>query len=220
VNASAFDLAYLIRALPLLWDGMQMTLLLTALSLLGGGALGTIFAVLRLSRRKPLALAAAVYVNSFRALPLILLIFWFYFLVPLWVGRPVGGFTSALIGFILFEAAYFCEIIRSGIQSVRRGQMLAGLASGLSYAQVMRFIILPQALRNMLPVLLTESINLFKSTALVYVVGVRDFLTSAGLIGTRDNHIVGMYCLAAVVYFVLCLAASLSVGRLHRRYAI
>jgi len=215
-----FTLGYLARILPLLWEGMQVTLLLTALSLAGGGALGTILAVLRLSRRKPVALAAGAYVNLFRSLPLILLIFWFYFLVPLLVGHAVGGFYSALTGFILFEAAYFCEIIRSGIQSVRRGQILAGLATGLTYRQTMRAIVLPQALRNMLPVLLTESINLFKSTALVYVVGVRDFLTSAGLIGTRDNTIVGMYCLAALVYFLLCLGASLSVGRLQRRYAI
>ncbi|MBV9522140.1 MAG: amino acid ABC transporter permease, partial [Alphaproteobacteria bacterium] len=164
MRATSFDLAYILRALPLLWDGMQVTLLLTALSLVGGGTLGTFLAVLRLSRRKPLALVAAAYVNFFRSLPLILLIFWFYFLVPLWVGRPVGGFASALIGFVLFEAAYFCEIIRSGIQSVRRGQILAGLASGLSHAQAMRSIVLPQAMRNMLPVLLTECINLFKST--------------------------------------------------------
>lgn len=217
---TAFTLVYVEKVLPLLWDGMQVTLLLTALSLAGGGALGAVLAVLRLSRRKPVALAAGAYVNLFRSLPLILLIFWFYFLVPLIVGHPVGGFYSALTGFILFEAAYFCEIIRSGIQSVRRGQILAGLATGLTYRQTMRAIVLPQALRNMLPVLLTESINLFKSTALVYVVGVRDFLTTAGMVGTRDNTFVGMYVLVAIVYFVLCLGASLSVGRLQRRYAL
>ena len=215
-----FDLSYLAGALPLLWDGMQTTLLLTALSLAGGLTLGMLLAVLRLSRLKPIALAAASYVNLIRALPLLLLIFWFYFLVPLWLGRPVGGFTSALIGFVLFEAAYFSEIIRSGIQSVRRGQIFSGLATGLTYGQTMRAIVLPQAIRNMLPLLLTESINLFKGTALVYVVGVRDFLTAAGIIGTRDNTLVPMYCLVAVVYFLLCLAASLSVGRLQRRYAL
>ncbi|MFI4980621.1 MAG: amino acid ABC transporter permease, partial [Nevskiales bacterium] len=158
---------------------MQTTFLLTVFSLVGGLTLGMLLAVLRLSRAKPIALAAASYVNLIRALPLLLLIFWFYFLVPLWLGRPVGGFTSALIGFVLFEAAYFCEIIRSGIQSVRRGQIMAGLGTGLTYGQTMRAIVLPQALRNMLPLLLTESINLFKGTALVYVVGVRDFLTAA-----------------------------------------
>jgi glutamate/aspartate transport system permease protein len=215
-----FDFSYLAGALPLLWDGMQTTLFLTALSLAGGLTLGMLLAVLRLSRVRPIALAAASYVNLIRALPLLLLIFWFYFLVSLWLGRPVGGFASALIGFVLFEAAYFSEIIRSGIQSVRRGQILSGLATGLTYGQTMRAIVLPQAFRNMLPLLLTEGINLFKGTALVYVVGVRDFLTAAGIIGTRDNTLVPMYCLVALVYFLLCLAASLSVGRLQRRYAL
>jgi glutamate/aspartate transport system permease protein len=215
-----FDLAYLMSALPLLWDGMEVTLLLTLFGVVGGLALGAVLAVLRLSRAKPLALLAAGYVTFFRSIPILLGIFWFYFLVPLWLGRPVGGFYAALIGFVLFEAAYFCEIIRAGIQSVRRGQILAGLASGLTYRQTMRTIVLPQALRNMLPVLLTQSINLFKGTSLVYVVGVRDFLTAADIIGTRDNQIIEMYCFVAVVYFLLCYAASLLAGRLQRRYAI
>jgi len=215
-----FTLHYFIGILPLLLDGMVVTVELTAASLAGGLLLGIILAVLRISRFRPVAIAAAFYVNLLRSLPLLLLIFWFYFLVPLLVGRPVGGMTSALIGFILFEGAYFCEIVRAGLQSVRRGQVLAGLASGLTYPQTMRRIILPQALRNMLPVLLTEAINLFKSTALVYVVGVRDFLTAASIIGTRDNNLVPLYLLAAVVYFVLCLTASLSVGRLRRSYAL
>ena len=215
-----FDLAYLMSALPLLWDGMEVTLLLTLFGVVGGLALGAVLAVLRLSRAKPLALLASGYVTFFRSIPILLGIFWFYFLVPLWLGRPVGGFYAALIGFVLFEAAYFCEIIRAGIQSVRRGQILAGLASGLSYRQTMRTVVLPQALRNMLPVLLTQSINLFKGTSLVYVVGVRDFLTAADVIGTRDNQIIEMYGLAALVYFVLCFAASLLTRRLQRRYAI
>ena len=215
-----FDLAYLMSALPLLWDGMEVTLLLTLFGVVGGLALGAVLAVLRLSRAKPLALLAAGYVTFFRSIPILLGIFWFYFLVPLWLGRPVGGFYAALIGFVLFEAAYFCEIIRAGIQSVRRGQILAGLASGLTYRQTMRMVVLPQALRNMLPVLLTQSINLFKGTSLVYVVGVRDFLTAADIIGTRDNQIIEMYCFVAVVYFLLCYAASLLAGRLQRRYAI
>ena len=215
-----FDLAYLGSILPLLLDGLQTTFTIWAISLCGGLLLGIVLAVLRLSRTPAVAWAAAAYVNLLRAVPLLLLIFWFYFLVPLLLGHPVGGFISALIGFTLFEAAYFCEIVRSGIQSVRRGQIQAGLASGLTYQQTMRWIVLPQALRNMLPVLLTETINLFKSTALVYVVGVRDFLTTASVIGTRDNNLVPIYLLVAAVYFVLCLAASLGVSRLQRSYAL
>lgn len=215
-----FTWAYVMGTLPLLWDGMQTTLILTAVALAGGLLLGVMLALLRLSSIGVLRWAAACYVNLIRALPLLLLIFWFYFLVPLWLGYPVGGFTSALIGFVLFEAAYFSEIIRSGIGSVRRGQIMAGLASGLTYHQTMRAIVLPQALRNMTPMLVTEGINLFKGTALVYVVGVRDFLTAAGVIGTRDNTLVPMYVLVAIVYFSICCAASLSLGRLQRRYAL
>ncbi len=212
--------AYLLEVLPLLWDGMQVTLTLTLIALVGGLCVGIVLAVLRVSSIRPVAFLAGCYVNLARSVPLLLLIFWFYFLVPLWVGRPVGGFTSAAIGFVMYEGAYFCEIIRSGLSSVRKGQIAAGLASGLTYRQTMRLVVLPQALRNMLPVLLTECINLFKSTALVYVVGVRDFLTTAGVIGTRDNDLVQMYLLAAIVYFTLCLTASLLVGRLQRSYVL
>lgn len=214
------SLDYLRSILPLLLDGLETTFVIWVISLSGGLALGVVLAVLRLSRSRLVASIAGAYVNGMRAMPLLLLIFWFYFLVPLVVGRPVGGFTAAVIGFVAFEGAYFCEIVRSGIQSVRRGQMLAGLASGLTERQAMRYIVLPQALRNMLPVLLTEAINLFKSTALVYVVGVRDFLTAAGVIGTRDNNLVELYLLVAITYFVLCLGASRAVGRLKRGYAL
>jgi glutamate/aspartate transport system permease protein len=214
------DLAYIVDELPLLWEGMQVTLLLTLLGIVGGVALGAALAVARLSRFRMLSLVAGLYVDLLRLLPLILLIFWIYFLLPLWLGRPIGGFYSALVSFVLYEAAYFCEIVRSGIQSVRRGQVHAGLATGLGYGQTMCAIILPQALRNMLPVLLTQSINLFKSTSLVYVVGVRDFLTAADVIGTKDNRLIEMYGFVAVVYFAISFAASLSVNRLQRRYAI
>jgi glutamate/aspartate transport system permease protein len=217
---SGFDFGVLQRALPFLWEGMQVTLLLTAIGIAGGLVLGAGLAVLRLSRSRLVAGFAAVYVFFFRSLPLVLLIFWFYFLLPLAIGRPVGGFYSAVIGFILFEAAYFCEIIRSGIQSVRRGQALAGLASGLTPGQTMRAVILPQALRNMLPLLLTQCINLFKSTSLVYVIGVRDFLTAADVIGSRDNRLVEMYTFVAVVFFVVCFLASRAVARLERKYAL
>lgn len=216
----AFDTQVILRALPLLWEGMEVTLLLTFLGVLGGLSLGVVLAVLRLSRSRPAQMLAAAYVWFFRALPLVMLIFWFYFLLPLVVGHSVGGFYSALTGFILFEAAYFCEIVRSGIQSVRRGQIMAGLASGLTERDTMRFVILPQAIRNMMPLLLTQCINLFKSTSLVYVIGVRDFLTAADLIGSRDNRLIEMYLLVAVVFLAICFGASMAVGRLERRYAL
>ena len=214
-----FDFGVIVRALPLLWEGMQVTLLLTALGIAGGIALGIVLAALKMSPVKPLRLLATAYVDFFRSLPLVLLIFWFYFLVPIAVGHPVGGFYSAAIGFILFEAAYFCEIIRSGIEGVRRGQVMAGLASGLTKRQCLRHIVLPQAFLAMVPVLLMQSINIFKSTSLVYVIGLRDFLTAADLIGGRDNRLTEMYVFVAVVFFVVCWTASQGVNLLQKRIA-
>jgi glutamate/aspartate transport system permease protein len=178
----------------------------------------------RLSSIKPLALAAGWYVNLLRALPLILVIFWFYFLVPYiggWLagaGRPltVGGFTSALITFTLFEAAYFCEIMRAGIQSIPRGQVGAGYALGLNYWQAMRHVILPQALRNMTPILLTQTIVLFQDTSLVYVLSLTDFLGAGINVAQRDNRLVEMYIFVAAVYFLMSYAASLLVRYLQR----
>jgi glutamate/aspartate transport system permease protein len=215
----SFDFGAVIAALPILWQGMQITLLLTVVGTAGGLLGGVLLAVMRMSKSRVLSLLAATYVDLLRSLPLVLLIFWFYFLVPIIVGHPVGGFYSAVIGFIMFEAAYFCEIIRSGIQGVKRGQVMAGLATGLTNAQCMRYVILPQAVRAMLPLLLLQCINLFKSTSLVYVIGLRDFLTAADLIGGRDGRLIEMYLMVAVVFFVICWAASLAVGRIARRTA-
>ena len=204
----------------LLLQGMGVSLALTGLAIIGGVLLGVLLALMRLSRFAPLALAAGGYVNFFRAMPLILVIFWFYFLVPLLLGRPVGPFYSVLIAFTLFEAAYYSEIIRAGIQSVTRGQINAGLAVGLTYLQTMRHVVLPQAFRNMVPILVTQAIILFQDTSLVYVVGLRDFLTTADMIVSIDNRPVELYTFAAAVYLVICLTGSLWVRRLRRRYAI
>ena len=213
----SFDLAVVVAALPLLWEGMQITLLLTLFGVVGGLALGVGLAMMRLSGSRLLRVLATAYVDFFRSLPLVLLIFWFYFLVPIIVGRPVGGFASAVIGFILFEGAYFCEIIRSGIEGVRRGQAMAGLASGLTRVQCMRLVVMPQAVRAMLPILLLQSINVFKSTSLVYVIGLRDFLTAADLIGGRDNRLTEMYLVVATTFLVVCWSASRAVDLLQRR---
>jgi glutamate/aspartate transport system permease protein len=150
---------------------------------------------------------------------LILVIFWFYFLVPHIVGRPVGGFYSVLVAFVMFEAAYYCEIMRAGIQSVRQGQIYAGQALGLTYAQNMFYVVLPQAFRNMVPILMTQAIILFQDTSLVYVVGVKDFLVSADLVANRENRILEMFTTVALVYFVICLSGSLLVKRLQRKFA-
>ena len=224
-----FDFGVIIRSLPYLFlDGMTFTLFLTALATAGGIFFGTLIALMRLSGLPGLAQLAAGYTNLMRSLPLVLVIFWFYFLIPYigqWIigaSRPiaVGAFMSALVTFTLFEAAYFSEIMRAGIQSIPRGQVSAGYALGLSYWQVMGYIVLPQAFRNMLPVLLTQTIILFQDTSLVYVLSITDFLGAASKIAQRDGRLVEMYLFAAVIYFLISFALSQLVRRLQERTAI
>ncbi|AOB30129.1 amino acid ABC transporter permease [Bordetella sp. H567] len=226
---NGFDFDVIIRSLPYLFrDGMVFTLKLTILSAVGGLILGTILAMMRLSNNRLFNWIGTIYVNGLRALPLLLVIFWFYFLVP-YIGawlvgsdRPlaVGGFTSALVTFTLFEAAYYCEIMRAGIQSIPRGQVAAGQALGLRYFQVMGSIILPQAFRNMMPVLLTQTIVLFQDTSLVYVLSLTDFMGAASKIAQRDGRLVEMYLFAALVYFIICFTLSRLVKRMQTRMAI
>lgn len=216
------SLAYLFR------DGMTFTLTLTALAMVGGLVFGTLLAMMRLSSLTPLAALAGAYVNLMRSLPLVLVIFWFYFLVP-WIGGwltgagrtiQVGPFWSAVVTFTMFEAAYYCEIMRAGIQSISRGQVAAGYALGLDYWQTMARIVLPQAFRNMLPVLLTQTIILFQDTSLVYVISATDFLGAAVKVANRDYRLVEMYVFAAVVYFLISFSASQYVKRLQLRMAV
>jgi glutamate/aspartate transport system permease protein len=215
-------------ALPYLWKGMQYTLQLTVTAGIGGLFFGTLLALARLSSAKWLSMIASGYVNLMRSIPLVLVIFWFFFLVPFILQsitgaeRPpqVGAERTALITFIMFEAAYFCEIMRAGIQSIPRGQVNAGYALGLTYGQAMRLIILPQAVRNMLPVLLTQTIILFQDTSLVYVISATDFVGAAAKIAQRDSRLVEMYLFVAVVYFVICYALSFLVKRLQMKIAI
>jgi glutamate/aspartate transport system permease protein len=211
-----FDFAVIANNLPFLWQGLQLSLLLTLLAVVGGIVFGTLLALMRLSGILPLSLLAATYVNLIRSVPLILVIFWFYFLVPLALGRPIGSFYSALIAFTLFEAAYFSEIIRAGIQSVRKGQVHAAQATGLNYWQTQRYIVLPQAFRNMIPILVTQGIILFQDTSLVFVVSLRDFMTVSSIIARTEGRLVEMYTFAACVYFVICFAGSLFVRRLQK----
>jgi glutamate/aspartate transport system permease protein len=225
----SFDFDVIRRSLGYLFlEGMTFTLTLTALATLGGVVFGTLIAMMRLSGLPVLPRIAAGYANLMRSLPLVLVIFWFYFLVPYlgqWITgaeRPiqVGAFTSSLVTFTLFEAAYFSEIMRAGIQSIPRGQVSAGYALGLTYWQVMGYIVLPQAFRNMLPVLLTQTIILFQDTSLVYVLSITDFLGAASKVAQRDGRLVEMYLFAAAVYFVISFFASKLVRYLQARTAI
>ena len=202
------------------WGGLVFSVQLTIVATVGGVLFGTMLALMRLSGQKALTGFASFYVNGMRSIPLVMVILWFYLLMPFVIGRPIGAELSAIITFVAFEAAYFSEIMRAGIQSIPRGQVFAGQALGMTYGQNMRLIVLPQAFRNMLPVLLTQTIILFQDTSLVYAIGAYDLLkgfTNAGKIYGRTEE---AYLLAAVVYFVICFALSWGVKRLQAKIAI
>lgn len=223
-----FDFGSIVSVLPFLLKGLTYTIQLTVVAAIGGTLLGILLALARLSHLKWLSMLAAGYINLMRSIPLLLVIFWFYFLVPVMLQSitgsdyppKIGAERSAYFTFILFEAAYFAEIVRAGIQSIPKGQLGAAYALGLTYAQSMRLIILPQALRNMLPVLLTQTIVLFQDVSLVALLNVTDFVGAAMKIAQRDSRVVEMYTLVAVVYFVLSFLLSQGVKRLHQRIAI
>ena len=200
--------------------GFIFSLQLTLIAMLGGIVLGTLLALMRLSGRKWLVIPAAGYVNTMRSVPLVMVILWFFLLIPLVIGRPLGVEMSAIITFTLFEAAYYSEIMRAGIQSIPKGQVAAGYALGMSYRQTMRLIVLPQAFRNMLPVLLTQTIILFQDTSLVYAIGAYDLLKGFEIAGKNFNRPVETYLVAALLYFVICFSLSMLVKRLQQRIAI
>jgi len=226
---AGYDFDVIERSLGYLFrEGMAFTLTLTALAMTGGIIFGTLLAMMRLSAFRPLSALAGGYVNLMRSVPLLLVIFWFFFLVPYigaWItgaDQPVkvGAWMSAVITFTMFEAAYYCEIMRAGIQSIARGQVWSGYALGLDYWQTMGYVVLPQAFRNMLPVLLTQTIILFQDTSLVYVISATDFLGAAAKVANRDYRLVEMYSFVAAVYFIISYSLSLLVKRLQDRIAI
>ena len=226
---SGYDFDVIRRSVGYLFrEGMTFTVTLTLMAMTGGIIFGTLLAMMRLSGFRLLGIVAAAYVNLMRSIPLVLVIFWFYFLVPYigaWLigaSRPVavGAFLSSVITFTMFEAAYYSEIMRAGIQSIARGQVAAGEALGLNYWQTMGYIVLPQAFRNMLPVLLTQTIILFQDTSLVYVISVTDFFGAAVKVANRDYRLVEMYTFVAVVYFIISFTLSYLVKRLQQRIAV
>ncbi len=200
--------------------GLIFSTELTLVAMLGGIAIGTMLALMRLSGIKWLVMPAAFYVNTLRSIPLVMVILWFFLLIPLLIGRPMGAELSAIITFTIFEAAYYSEIMRAGIQSVPKGQVYAGYAVGMTYKQCMQLIVLPQAFRNMLPVLLTQTIILFQDTSLVYAIGAYDLLKGFEVAGKNFNRPVETYLTAAVVYFIICFTLSMLVRRLQKKIAI
>lgn len=220
-----FDWSSIPGALPFLWDGMKISLVITLQAVVIGIVWGTILAMMRLSSIKTLSWFAAGYVNLFRAVPLVMVLLWFFLIVPRFVETlldfPPGSdlrLSSAMMGFALFEAAYYSEIIRAGIQSVPKGQIAAASALGMNYAQAMCLVVLPQAFRNMVPLLLTQAIILFQDTSLVYVSALADFFGASYKVGDRDGRLVEMLLFAGAVYFVICFSASQLVKRLQKKY--
>jgi glutamate/aspartate transport system permease protein len=220
-----FDWSSIPGALPYLWEGMVRTLQITATAIVVGILLGTLIAILRLSKNSILSSLAALYVNGFRSIPLVMVLLWFYLLVPSVISKIIGQpnmdirLLSAFVAFSLFEASYYAEIIRAGIQSISRGQVSAGLALGMTGGQTMRLIVLPQAFRRMTPLLLTQAIILFQDTSLVYVIGLAEFFGVAYNTGNRDGTLVELLLFAGAVYLIICLSASTLVRILQRRLA-
>ena len=222
-----FDWGVIAKNKDVLWDGMKLSLQLFGIALADGVFFGTLLAMARLSSWRILSMPATGFVNLIRSIPFIMAIFWFYFLTPMLVqkitgqqGEAVGPMTSAIVAFIMVESAYYSEIIRAGIQSIPRGQPWAAYALGMNYWQSMGHVVLPQAFRNMTPIMLTQAIILFQDTSLVYVVGLKDFLGAASKGGQLSGRIVELYIFVAVVYFVICFGASWLVKRLNEKIAV
>jgi glutamate/aspartate transport system permease protein len=205
---------------PFVIKGLIFSIWLTVVATLGGIVLGTVLALMRLSGKKWLDIPAAAYVNTMRSIPLVMVLLWFFLLIPFAIGRPIGAELSAIITFVAFEAAYFSEIVRAGIQSIPRGQVNAGYAVGMTYSQNMKLVILPQAFRNMLPVFLTQTIILFQDTSLVYAIGAYDMLKGFETAGKNLGRPVEAYLLAAVLYFLMCLSLSWVVRRIQLKVQI
>lgn len=205
---------------PFVIKGLIFSIWLTVVATIGGILLGTVLALMRLSGKPALEIPAAAYVNTMRSIPLVMVLLWFFLLIPFAIGRPIGAEMSAIITFIAFEAAYFSEIVRAGIQSIARGQVNAGYALGMTYGQNMKLVILPQAFRNMLPVFLTQTIILFQDTSLVYAIGAYDMLKGFETAGKNLGRPVEAYLLAAILYFVMCMGLSWIVRKIQLKVQI
>jgi len=200
--------------------GLLFSIQLTVLATVGGILLGTLLALMRLSGRPALVYPATFYVNTMRSIPLVMVILWFFLLIPMLIGIPIGADLSATITFIAFEAAFFSEIVRAGIQSVPKGQTYAGEALGMTYGQNMKLVVLPQAFRNMIPVFMTQTIILFQDTSLVYAIGAYDLLKGFEIAGKNYGRPIETYILAAATYFVICFSLSKVVRKIQARVAI
>jgi glutamate/aspartate transport system permease protein len=200
--------------------GLLFSVQLTVIATVGGIVVGTFLALMRLSGRPILVYPATFYINTMRSIPLVMVILWFFLLMPMLIGKPIGADLSATITFIAFEAAFFAEIVRAGIQSVPRGQVYAGESLGMTYGQNMRLVVLPQAFRNMIPVFMTQTIILFQDTSLVYAIGAYDLLKGFEIAGKNYGRPIETYILAAATYFVICFSLSKAVRAIQAKVTI
>ena len=200
--------------------GLWFSVKLTAIAAIGGLGLGILLAMARLSPRRWLSAPAALYVNGMRSIPLVMVILWVFLLVPLLIGRSIGAEISAILTFVAFEAAYFSEVVRAGIKSISSGQVMAAKALGFTQWDTMKLVVLPQALRNMAPVLLTQTIILFQDTSLVYAIGAYDMLKGFEVAGKNYGRPVESYIIAALIYFLICYSLSWFVKRMNKKIAI
>src|SRR6266480_1890020 len=195
------------------------TLRLAVPAIVLGFVFGIFIGLARLSARRWVRMPATMYVEFFRGVPLVMVIFWIWFIIPQLLRLPIPEYGVALTAFVIFEAAYFGEIVRAGIQSVPRGQVEAATALGLTRAQALRFVVLPQAIRNMVPALVTQMIVLFKDTSLASIIGYVDLTKAAQIVNNREIRPFELYLFIAVVYFVFTYSMSRVAGRFERRLA-
>ena len=191
-----------------LMGGFGVTLQLTFFALAGGILLGMLVGLGRISRNKWVYYPVTLYVNLIRNVPLILVIFWFYFVMPILAGRPLNPFTSAVISFIVFEATYFGEIFRAGYQSISKDQISAAYSTGLTYSQTARYILIPIAFRRMLPSLITQSIITFQDTSLAFVIGLQEFVRRTSIVDNLEVRSIQLFGFVAVVFFIFCFTCS------------
>jgi polar amino acid transport system permease protein len=215
-----WDFTPVIANVPLLAQGLVNTLKITGVSLGGGLVLGLGFALMRLSPRSFLSVPAGFVIEVFRTTPPLVQLFWMFFALPLIAGIEMTPFTAAVVTFSIQSGAFFAEVFRAGIQSIERGQWDGARAIGMNHAQAMRRIILPQAIKRMIPAFLERSIELMKTTTLVATIAYADLLFQANEISQKTFRPLETYTVVALVYFVVIFAVSLLARQLERRLAV
>ncbi|SDN33286.1 amino acid ABC transporter membrane protein 2, PAAT family [Desulfonauticus submarinus] len=200
--------------------GLAMSILLALGGIFGAFWLGLIIGLMRLSKKPWLKYPSLVYIEIVRGTPLLMVIFWFYFLAPILLGHTLPEASSALISFIVFTSAYIAEIVRAGVQSLPKGQMEAARGTGLNHFQAMRYIILPQALRNMIPSFVDQFVSLTKDTSLAYIIGVNELTRAATQVNNRTLVApTEIFLTIAILYFIVCYVLTSISRRLEKHLA-